>query len=114
MTYGTAVRFAIRASSRCICGDDALRALAQGLAAGQHEFELASKLSPDNSAKLEKVLGLIELLLSSRSDGISGKLISAQWDSWSKLEQFKDDLTGDIFTLRRIVPEDRGKKWDST
>ena len=29
--------------------------------------------------------GLVEFLLSARSDGISGKLISAQWDPWEKL-----------------------------
>jgi NAD(P)-dependent dehydrogenase (short-subunit alcohol dehydrogenase family) len=79
--------------------------------AGQKEFESASKLSRDNSAKLEKVLGLVEFLLSEKSDGISGKLISAQWDPWEKLEEFKADLTGDIYTLRRIVPKDRGKDW---
>jgi NAD(P)-dependent dehydrogenase (short-subunit alcohol dehydrogenase family) len=78
---------------------------------GQKEFESASKLSRDNSARLEKVLGLVEFLLSEESDGIRGKLISAQWDPWEKLRDFKADLTGDIYTLRRIVPKDRGKDW---
>jgi 3-oxoacyl-[acyl-carrier protein] reductase len=54
---------------------------------------------------------LIEFLLSPRSDGITGKLISAQWDPWEKLDEFKKDLGGDIYTLRRIVPKDRGKTW---
>ena len=86
--------------------------LARGAAAaGQKEFEQASKQPRDNAAQLEKVLGLIEFLLSSRSDGISGKLISAQWDPWEKLDQFKNDLNSDIYTLRRIVPKDRGKTW---
>jgi NAD(P)-dependent dehydrogenase (short-subunit alcohol dehydrogenase family) len=79
--------------------------------AGKNEFESASKLPRDNSAKLEKVLGLVEFLLSEKSDGISGRLISAQWDPWEKLPEFKNDLTGDIYTLRRIVPKDRGKDW---
>ncbi len=85
--------------------------LARGAAAGQKEFEQASKLPRDNAAQLEKVLGLIEFLLSSHSDGITGKLISAQWDPWEQLDQFKNDLNSDIYTLRRIVPKDRGKTW---
>jgi len=50
-------------------------------------------------------------LASSQSDGITGKLISAQWDPWEKLHEFKADLNGDIYALRRIVPKDRGKMW---
>ena len=86
--------------------------LARGAAvAGKAEFERASKQSRDDGAQLEKVLGLVEFLLSSKSDGITGKLISAVWDPWEKLHEFKPDLTGDIYTLRRIVPKDRGKSW---
>jgi len=86
--------------------------LARGAtAAGKAEFERASKQSRDNAAELAKVLGLVEFLLSPRSDGITGKLISAVWDPWEKLDQFKNDLNSDIYTLRRIVPKDRGKTW---
>ena len=80
--------------------------------AGSREFESAAKLQRDNSAKLEKVLGLVEMLLSPQSDGISGKLISAPWDPWQNLATLREDLMkSDIYTLRRIVPEDRGKNW---
>jgi 3-oxoacyl-[acyl-carrier protein] reductase len=86
--------------------------LASGAAmAGKVEFERASKQSRDDGAQLEQVLGLIEFLLSSKSDGITGKLISAVWDPWDKLHEFKQDLDSDIYTLRRIVPKDRGKNW---
>ena len=50
-------------------------------------------------------------LASTQSDGITGKLISAQWDPWEKLHEFKADLNSDIYALRRIVPKDRGKTW---
>jgi len=81
--------------------------------AGQKEFESAAKLQRDNSAKLEKVLGLVEALLSPPSDGITGKLISAPWDPWQNLTALREELMqSDIYTLRRIVPEDRGKKWN--
>lgn len=80
--------------------------------AGQREFESATKMSRDNAAKLEKVLGLVELLLSPASDSISGKLISAPWDPWQNLPALREELMkSDIYALRRIVPEDRGKKF---
>jgi NAD(P)-dependent dehydrogenase (short-subunit alcohol dehydrogenase family) len=80
--------------------------------AGRNEFESAGKLSRDNAAKLEKVLGLVETLLSPQSDGVSGRLISAPWDPWQNLAALRDELKpSDIYTLRRIVPKDRGKNW---
>jgi NAD(P)-dependent dehydrogenase (short-subunit alcohol dehydrogenase family) len=79
---------------------------------GQKEFESAAKLTRDNAAKLEKVLGLVETLLSEKSDAISGKLISAPWDPWQNLAELRHELMqSDIYTLRRIVPKDRGKNW---
>ena len=82
--------------------------------AGQKEFKSAAELPRDNSVKLEKLLGLVEMLLSKKSDGISGKLISAPWDPWQNLPALRDELMkSDIYTLRRIVPEDRGKKWEA-
>ena len=57
--------------------------------------------------------GLAVFLASADSDGISGKLLSAQWDPWNELQQHRDELAqSDIYCLRRIVPEDRGKKWN--
>jgi len=79
--------------------------------AGQKEFEQASKLPRDSAEVLGKVLGLVEFLLSSHSDGVSGKLISAVWDPWEKFPDLKSDLAGDVYTLRRIVPKDRGQAW---
>ena len=52
------------------------------------------------------------VLLSDRAAGITGKLISAVWDPWESLEEHAADLAGsDVFTLRRIVPSDRGMSW---
>ena len=80
--------------------------------AGQKDFDSATKLARDNAPTLKRVLGLIEFLLSEKSDGISGRLISAPWDPWPKLDEYQKELAAsDIFTLRRIIPEDRGKKW---
>ncbi len=46
------------------------------------------------------------------SDGITGRLLSAVWDPWEDLAGRRDDLEGsDVYTLRRIVPKDRGFTW---
>ena len=51
-------------------------------------------------------------LLSDRAAGITGKLISAVWDPWESLGSHREELAGsDVFTLRRIVPADRGMHW---
>jgi 3-oxoacyl-[acyl-carrier protein] reductase len=61
---------------------------------------------------LDKALGLVEWLLSPASDGISGRLLAAPWDPWSTLNQNRDKLNQtDIYTLRRILPEDRGERF---
>ncbi len=61
---------------------------------------------PERGADLAVYLG------SAASDGITGRLISAVWDPWQDLASHKDDLArSDVYTLRRIVPEDRGMKW---
>jgi 3-oxoacyl-[acyl-carrier protein] reductase len=63
-------------------------------------------------AALGKALGLVEWLLSPASNGISGRLIAAPWDPWPTLDQRATELaSSDIYTLRRIVPEDRGLQW---
>ena len=61
---------------------------------------------------LEKAARLCVYLASEISDGITGKLISAQWDPWENLHKFREQLArSDVYTLRRIVPEDRGLGW---
>ncbi len=88
----------------------------QVLAAGAEKvgkafFEKNKKWAEDGAVPLELGARLAVYLASAESDGITGKLISAQWDPWEKLHEFKSDLGGDIYTLRRIVPKDRGKTW---
>ena len=80
--------------------------------AGAAEFAAAQKQKSSGGGSLAKALDCVEWLLSPASDGISGRLISAPWDPWPTLAQHQDALaSSDIFTLRRIVPEERGKKW---
>lgn len=79
--------------------------------AGEKEYKIAQAKAEDSSS-MEQALALCTFLASDASNGISGKLISAIWDPWSDLTQHLDELKqSDIYTLRRIVPEDRGKQW---
>lgn len=50
-------------------------------------------------------------LASDASDGITGKLVAAQWDPYEAFPAHAAELESDIYTLRRIVPKDRGKDW---
>lgn len=80
---------------------------------GEAEYAAAQKQKASGGASLDKALGLVEWLLSPASDGISGRLLAAPWDPWPTLAPHTPDLAAtDIYTLRRIVPEDRGKKWE--
>jgi NAD(P)-dependent dehydrogenase (short-subunit alcohol dehydrogenase family) len=54
---------------------------------------------------------LAVFLGSSASDGITGKLLSAVWDPWPELPEHREELGSDVYTLRRIVPSDRGFDW---
>jgi NAD(P)-dependent dehydrogenase (short-subunit alcohol dehydrogenase family) len=101
---------------------DEVLALGPGVA-GEAEYAAARKTkareseagSASGSASLEKALALVEWLLSPASDGISGRLIAAPWDPWPTLDQRASELAStDVYTLRRIVPEDRGLKWQAT
>ena len=60
---------------------------------------------------LTRALDCVEWLLSPASDGITGRLLSAPWDPWPTLGDHRATLaTSDVYTLRRIVPEDRNLK----
>ena len=79
--------------------------------AGATEYAQARRQVDEGGASPQRAADLCVFLASSASDGITGKLISAVWDPWESLSEHKDDLDSDIYTLRRIVPKDRGKDW---
>ena len=74
--------------------------------------ERMRKLSDEGGTPLSKGAELCVYLASAESDGITGKLLSAVWDPWRDLAGRRKDLEGtDVYTLRRIVPKDRGLSW---
>jgi NAD(P)-dependent dehydrogenase (short-subunit alcohol dehydrogenase family) len=79
---------------------------------GRELHERARKQRAGGGVPLAKGAALATFLASARSDGITGRLLSAVWDDWERLPERRDALAaGDVFTLRRIVPKDRGLPW---
>jgi NAD(P)-dependent dehydrogenase (short-subunit alcohol dehydrogenase family) len=93
------------------------RMLDEFLAAGPKRigtafYEHSLRRKKDGGTPLSKGADLAVFLGSPMSDGITGKLISAVWDPWEALPNHLEELNGtDIYTLRRIVPKDRGMTW---
>ena len=81
---------------------------AQSVGAGP-EVEAAQRQLTTGGQPIEKVLELVKWLLSAESDGITGRLLSAQWDPWQTLAKKRERLAdSEIYQLRRILPEERG------
>ena len=79
---------------------------------GVKEYDSALRQRESGGTSPQRAAELCVFLASSASDGITGKLISAIWDPWESLQDHLSDLEqNDIYTLRRIVPQDRGKTW---
>ncbi|MBR0778768.1 SDR family oxidoreductase [Bradyrhizobium diazoefficiens] len=79
---------------------------------GQAFFDRMKKIAQDGGTPLAIGARLCVFLGSSESDGITGKLIAAQWDRWEDWPQHLDELNAsDVYTLRRIVGRDRNKEW---
>jgi NAD(P)-dependent dehydrogenase (short-subunit alcohol dehydrogenase family) len=71
------------------------------------------KMQSEGGTPLGIGAALCIYLASSDSDGLTGRLIAAQWDPWPFAGAIKSKLdASDIYTLRRIVPADRGESWD--
>lgn len=96
------------------------RLLDEVLAAGPGKvgaafYEQSVKQKQSGGTSLEVGAALCTFLATAESDGITGRLLSAVWDPWTKLPDYIEQLkASDIYTLRRIVPKDRGFSWDET
>jgi NAD(P)-dependent dehydrogenase (short-subunit alcohol dehydrogenase family) len=79
---------------------------------GENFYAQSLKQQSSGGTPLNVGASLCVFLASEKSDGITGKLISAVWDPWNDLPAYLEELkNSDIYTLRRITPADRGKTW---
>ena len=75
----------------------------------QHALQTMEK---DSGATARRAAELCLFLATDESAGITGRLLSAVWDPWQRLAEHIREIEGsDIYTLRRIVPKDRGQEW---
>jgi len=78
-------------------------------AIGRDFHDRMGKIQQSGGTPLDVPAKLCVYLGSKESDGITGKLLSAVWDPWQELQSRRADLdSSDVYTLRRIVPKDRG------
>jgi short-subunit dehydrogenase len=87
-------------------------------------IENAENVSPAEIRKAKETLGktenglinvisLCDFLVSDSSMGLTGKLISAQWDNWKSWpSHIKEISNSDVYTLRRITDRDRNLDWE--
>jgi NAD(P)-dependent dehydrogenase (short-subunit alcohol dehydrogenase family) len=79
---------------------------------GENFYAQSLKQQSSGGTPLSVGASLCVFLASEKSNGITGKLISAVWDPWNNLPEYLEELkNSDIYTLRRITPADRGKSW---
>lgn len=81
-------------------------------AVGEAFYAASLKQKESGGTPLERGAALCVYLGSRESDGITGKLVSAVWDPWERFHHLREQLSeSDVYTLRRIVPADRGFNW---
>jgi len=79
---------------------------------GEKLFAKSSAKADSSSDTTRQAIRLIQFLASDASLGITGKLISAEWDNWTEWSNHLNELaSSDIYTLRRIIGRDRGQSW---
>lgn len=90
--------------------DEVLAAGPDKVGAAFYKASLRQKETGGDS--LELGAALCVWLASEASNSLTGKLLSAKWDPWRDLGARAAELrNSDIYTLRRIVPADRGQTW---
>jgi 3-oxoacyl-[acyl-carrier protein] reductase len=77
--------------------------------AGEVEAAIAKRLlENEDTVNAEKAAQLVVYLTIGKGRDVTGKLISAVWDRWDCLHRYPEVLAHkDVFTLRRIRPEER-------
>lgn len=86
--------------------------LAAGEAAGREFLEKSIRQKEKGGESPQKAASLAVFMASSASDGLTGRLISAIWDRWQDIPlHLKDINSTDVYTMRRILPQERGFSW---
>jgi len=86
--------------------------LAAGERAGKAFLENTKRQIESGGVPASVGAGAAAFLMSDAAKGITGKFVAAPYDGWDAWPKHLDVLQKtDVFTLRRIVPKDRGMDW---
>lgn len=86
--------------------------LKAGERAGKQFLETTKKQIESGGVPPSVGAGAAAFLLSDEAKEISGKFVAAPYDGWASWPKYIKELAEtDIFTLRRIIPKDRGMDW---
>ncbi len=79
---------------------------------GKEYYAKALKQKESGGVDPSTAAKLCVFLASEESNTLTGKLISAIWDDWKDIPNHLEEIkTSDIYTLRRILPSDKGYEW---
>ena len=79
---------------------------------GEDFYNKSISQKKEGGAGFSHGVSLINFLASNKSDGISGKLISALWDKYHDWpNHIKKLKNSELYTLRRITGRDRNQNW---
>src|SRR5690606_11613376 len=83
--------------------------LAAGERAGAEYLERTRRELESGGVPAELAGRAAVFLRSDRAAGLTGRLVAAPWDEWWTWSERREAIReSDLFTLRRIVPADRG------
>jgi NAD(P)-dependent dehydrogenase (short-subunit alcohol dehydrogenase family) len=83
-----------------------------GSRAGAEYFERTKRELEQGGVPASVAARAVAFLVSPRAAGVTGRLLAVQWDDWERWPEHLDEISGsDLFTLRRILPRDRGRTW---
>jgi NAD(P)-dependent dehydrogenase (short-subunit alcohol dehydrogenase family) len=86
--------------------------LAAGDAAGAQYSQTVRQRLQEGAVPAGLAAAAAVFLLSPAAEAINGRLLAAPWDDWQAWPEHAVELrNSDVFTLRRIMPADRGFKW---
>lgn len=79
---------------------------------GRETYDKSLKQKETGGTPPGKAARLAVFLASEASDGLTGKVISAVWDNYINFPQrLHEIMNSDIYSWRRIKPQDRGCEW---
>ncbi len=77
---------------------------------GRAFYEKSLKQREQGGESPEKAAKLVEYLMSSRSEGLFGRCLSAVWDDYENLTGLPEISRSDLFAYRRVVRKDGGTR----